>query len=80
MSNESNVAHAARIGREQAHEDLITGNDRTGDDVIADTEVLVFSITGEKLHEADEDDVIEIVEAFEEAYIDTYMSGVQDAE
>lgn len=77
MSNE--VEHAARMGKEQALEDLITGNDRTGDDVIADTEVLVFAITGEKLHEADEDDVIEIVEAYEEAYIDTYMAGVHDA-
>lgn len=73
-----NAEHAARLGREAGLEDLITGNDRTGEDVIADTESLVHTILAVKLYEADEDEVIEIVEAYEEAYIDTYMSGVQD--
>lgn len=69
---------AAKQGTEQALEDITVGNDRSGEDVIADTEVLVFSITGDKLHEADEEDVIAIVEAFEEAYIDTYTSGAAE--
>lgn len=73
-----NAEHAARLGREAGLEDLITGNDRTGEDVIADTESLVHTILAVKLYEADEDEVIEIVEAYEEAYIDTYMTGVQD--
>ena len=42
----------------------------SGEDTIADTEVLVFDITGKKLHEIDEEDIIEIVEAFDESYID----------
>ena len=72
------IDSAARIGRETALEDLTTGNDRSGEDVIADTEVLVWNITGKKLHEVDEDLIIEIIEAHDESYIETYVAGSQE--
>lgn len=72
------AARAAKKGTEAALEDIITGNDRSGEDVIADTEVLVFDITGKKLHELDEDIIIEILEAHDEAYIDTYVAGQKE--
>ena len=81
MDEMNYVEVAEKLGREAALEDLTTGNDRSGEDVIADTEVLVWNITGKKLYEIEDDDnfdVIELIEAYDEAYIDTYVAGAQE--
>ena len=78
MTQEDYVLRSKKKGNESALDDLVVGIDRSGEDTIADTEVLVFDITGKKLHEIDEEDIIEIVEAFDESYIDTYVAGVAE--
>lgn len=71
------LERATQRGVADAQNDAVVGRDRTGEDVIADTEELVFSLTGKKLFELEDDDddfVVKLVEAYDEAYIETYMS------
>lgn len=74
------VARAKQHGIDDAERELSEGLDRTGDDVIADTEELVHSITGKKLHEFEEDEdlIILLVETYDEAYIDAFLSGLRE--
>lgn len=81
---EEYLVTARNLGRELALERLESGAlddwDCTGepddDGTIADTESVVLRVTGKKLHELDEIVIIEIVEAHDESYIDTYMEGL----
>lgn len=75
------VDKATKLGSEDALDDLVVGRDRRteDDDTIADTEALIEALTGRKLYEFDEDGdedlVVRIVEAYDEAYIEAYEAG-----
>lgn len=68
------VERAKIQGIKEARDDIAAGRDRSDDDVIADTEALVFTVTGRKVHEFEEDDIVALVEAHDEAYIETFVS------
>lgn len=76
--NAEYAVRALTLAKEDAFNDIEAGVNRCDEDTIADTETLVFHVTGRKLHEFDEDEVeelvIALVELYDEAYIDTYVS------
>lgn len=77
------VERAKNRGVADAQSDIDQGINRCDEEVIADTEALVYAVTGKKLHEYEEDEeniVIAIVETYDEAYIDTYVNEVIEDE
>lgn len=81
MSTDNSAEYDERalaLAKEDALNDIEAGVNRCDEDTVADTEALLFHVTGRKLHEFDEDEVedlvIRLVEVYDEAYIDTYVS------